>query len=148
MTATTAGLMLAAATLLSEDAATLTAGGLVAAKTIPAAPAIAWVAFGIWVGDLGLFGLGRLARRVAAVERWLNRRWSREQVAAMQGRLNRGAAIAIIGSRFLPGTRVLLYVAAGALNVRIATFAVSAAVGCLAWTAIIVSSMRSLGSLW
>ena len=41
----------------------------------------------------------------------------REQIAAMEGRLNRGAAFAVLCSRFLPGTRVLLYVAAGALNV-------------------------------
>ena len=126
MTTSTAGVMLAAATLVSEDAATLTAGALVAARTIPAATAIAWVALGIWIGDLGLFGLGRVARRVPAAQRWIDRRWSREQVHAMGGRLNRGAAIAILGSRFLPGTRVLLYVAAGALHVRVSTFAISA----------------------
>jgi membrane protein DedA with SNARE-associated domain len=148
MMGSTTGLMLAAATLLSEDAATLTAGALVAARTISATTAITWVTLGIWVGDLGLFGLGRLARRLPAAQRWIERRWPREQVEAIEQRLNGGAMIAIIGSRFLPGTRVLLYVAAGAMKVRTVTFAISAAIACLAWTFVIVSSMRSLGSLW
>jgi membrane protein DedA with SNARE-associated domain len=143
-----AGAMLAAATLFSEDAATLTAAALVAAQAMPAATAIAWVALGIWIGDLGLFGLGRLARRVPAVQRRIDRRWSRQQITAMESRLNRGAAAAIAGSRFLPGTRVLLYVAAGALNVRIATFAISAAIAGVSWTLIIVLSFGSLGKLW
>ena len=148
MSASAAGVMLAVATLLSEDTATLTAGVLVAARTIPAATAIAWVALGIWVGDLGLFGLGRLARRIPVVQRRIDRRWSREQIDAMEIRLNRSAAFAILGSRFLPGTRVLLYVAAGVLNVRAATFAISAAIACLTWTAIVVTSVKSLGALW
>jgi membrane protein DedA with SNARE-associated domain len=143
-----AGAMLAAATLVSEDAATLMAGALVAAQAMPAPTAIAWVAVGIWIGDLGLFGMGRLARRVPAVQRWIERRWSRQQITAMESRLKRGAAAAIVGSRFLPGTRVLLYVAAGVLNVRTATFAISAACACVSWTVIIVLSLGSLGKLW
>jgi membrane protein DedA with SNARE-associated domain len=143
-----AGAMLAAATLISEDAATLTAGALVAAKTIPAATAIVGVALGIWVGDLGLFGIGRLAGRVPIVARWVDRRWSRDQIRGMERRFNRGAAVAILGSRFLPGTRVLLYVAAGAFQVSALTFVTSAAVASIAWTVIVVSSVGSLGAWW
>jgi membrane protein DedA with SNARE-associated domain len=143
-----AGAMLAAATLISEDAATLAAGALVAAKTIPVATAIAGVALGIWVGDVGLFGIGRLAGRVPIVARWVDRRWSRDHVRGMERRFYRGAAIAILGSRFLPGTRVLLYVAAGALQVRASTFVMSAAVGSMAWTVIVVFSVGSLGAWW
>jgi membrane protein DedA with SNARE-associated domain len=140
-----AGAILAVATLVSEDAATLTAGALVAANTMSATTATAWVAFGIWVGDLGLFAIGRVARRVPAVAQWVDRRWSLEQVTLTEARLNRGAPLAILGSRFLPGTRVALYVAAGLLHVRAVTFVVSAAVASIVWTFTVVSAIGSLG---
>jgi membrane protein DedA with SNARE-associated domain len=148
MTMLAAGAMLAAATLVSEDAATLTAGALVAANAIGAKWAIASVAFGIWVGDLGLFAAGRLARRIPAVARWVDRRWSLEQVRSMEARFSRGAPLAILGSRFMPGTRVVLYVAAGLLHVRTSTFAIAAAAASLVWTMTIVSAVGWLGVLW
>jgi membrane protein DedA with SNARE-associated domain len=146
MNALAAGAALAVGTLVSEDAATLAAGVLVAAKTIPAATAIASVALGIWVGDLGLFGIGRFARRLPIVARWVDRRWSRDRIQGMERRFNRGAAVAILGSRFLPGTRVLLYVAAGALEVSTVTFVTSAALAALAWTLLVVLSVGALGA--
>jgi membrane protein DedA with SNARE-associated domain len=139
-------LMLAAATLLSEDAATVAAGTLVAVQSMSATAAVSAVAFGIWAGDLGLFAIGRLARRSAAVARWVDRRWSLDRVKAMEARFNRGAALAILGSRFLPGTRVVLYVAAGLLHVRTATFAISAAAACLVWTFTIVTAIGAMGA--
>ena len=145
MTLLAVGAMLAAATLVSEDAATLTAGALVAARTIAPEWAIASVALGIWAGDLGLFAIGRLARRIPAVTRWVDRRWSLEQVQSMEARFARGAPAAILGSRFMPGTRVLLYVAAGMLQVRALTFAISAGLGAVAWTGIVVTAIGSMG---
>jgi membrane protein DedA with SNARE-associated domain len=143
-----AGAMLAASTLLSEDAATVAAGALVAGDTLSLPSAIAWVAFGIWAGDLGLFGIGRLARRIPMVTQWVDHRWSLHEVRAMEVRFNRGVPIAILGSRFLPGTRVLLYVAAGLLHVRASTFAITAAVASLAWTTMIVAAIATLGAFW
>ena len=142
------GLMLAAATLLSEDAATVAAGALVAVKSMPATAAIVAVAFGIWAGDLGLFAIGRLARRSAVVAGWVDRRWSVDRVTAMEVRFSRGVPLAILGSRFLPGTRVVLYVAAGLLHVRASTFAISTAVACLVWTMTVVTAIGSLGGQW
>lgn len=144
----TAGLMLAAATLLSEDAATLAAGALVAAQNMSATNAVAWVALGIWLGDVGLFAIGRLARRLPPVARWVDRRWTLDQVKSMEARLSRGVPLAIAGSRFLPGTRVALYVTAGVLNVRIATFALAAGAASVVWTTVVVTAVGSLGPLW
>ncbi|HEX8027099.1 MAG TPA: VTT domain-containing protein [Vicinamibacterales bacterium] len=141
-----AGLLLACATLLSEDAATVTAGALVAVKQLHPATAIVWVAFGIFAGDLGLFAIGRTARRVPAVQKWVDRRWASETVRSVETRLNRGAALAILGSRFLPGTRVVLYVAAGLFRIPTATFAICAAVASIIWTSTIVMSLGALGA--
>jgi membrane protein DedA with SNARE-associated domain len=148
MTGFAAGAALAVGTLVSEDAATLAAGALVAAKTIPAATAIISVALGIWVGDLGLFGIGRLAGRVPIVARWVDRRWTPDQVQSMERRFHRGAAAAILGSRFLPGTRVLLYIAAGAFKVSALTFVTSAAVASFSWAVVVVFSVGSVGAWW
>lgn len=139
-----AGLMLACATLVSEDAATLTAGALVAAAKIDVVSAIVWVAFGIWAGDVGLFAIGRIARRAPAIQRWVDRRWPADRVRAMETRLSGSAAFAILGSRFLPGTRVVLYVAAGLMQVPIPTFLICAAGASLLWTATIVTAIGAL----
>jgi membrane protein DedA with SNARE-associated domain len=144
---TIAGLLLAGATLISEDAATVTAGTLVAVKQMHPATAIIWVAFGIWAGDLGLFAIGRAARHVPAIARWVERRWPLERVQAVEARLNHGAPLAILGSRFLPGTRVVLYVAAGLFRVPISTFAICAAAASFVWTSTIVMTIGALGGL-
>jgi membrane protein DedA with SNARE-associated domain len=141
------GVMLAGATLISEDAATVAAGSLVALKQMPPAAAVFWVATGIWIGDLALFAIGRSARRWRPVERWVARRWSPDRLSGMEGRINRSAALAILGSRFMPGTRVVLYVAAGLLHVRLSTFALSAAVASLVWTSTIVTAIGAVGRL-
>lgn len=143
-----AGVMLAAATLVSEDAATLAGGAMVAAQGMSAASAVLWLTIGIWVGDLALFGIGRLARRFAPAARWVDRRWSREQIRSVESRFERGAAMAIVTSRFLPGTRVLLYVASGVLQVRALTFAMSAAAAALVWTSSVVAAVGSVGAWW
>ena len=142
-----AGVMLAAATLVSEDAATLTAGALVATQVVSPAVAIGAVAAGIWIGDLALFGLGRLARRTTMAQRFVDRRWTAQQVNSIAARVNGGAVAAILGSRFMPGTRVLVYVAAGLLQVRLLTFAVVAALAALMWTTAIVITVGSMGAL-
>jgi membrane protein DedA with SNARE-associated domain len=143
-----AGAMLAAATLVSEDAATLAGGAMVAARSMSAGAAILWLTLGIWVGDLALFGLGRLARRFAPAARWVNRRWSHDQIRSVESRVERSAAMAIVASRFLPGTRVLLYVASGILHVRPLTFALSAAAAALVWTSSVVTAVGSIGAWW
>ena len=143
-----AGVMLAAATLVSEDAATLAGGAMVAARGMSPVSAILWLTMGIWVGDLALFGLGRLARRFAPAARWVDRRWSHEQIRRVESRFERGAVLAILVSRFLPGTRVLLYVASGVLHVRALTFALSAAAAALVWTSSVVAAIGSVGAWW
>ena len=142
------GVALAVATLVSEDAATLAGGALVAAQGMPAASAIAWLTLGIWSGDVGLFAIGRLARRCPPLARWVDHRWSSEQIREVELRFDRGAACVIIASRFLPGTRVLLYVASGVLRVRTLTFAASAAFAALIWTTSVVAAIGSIGAWW
>jgi len=132
-----------ASTLVSEDAALAGAALLARSGTLPAPAAAAAVALGIWVGDVGLFMAGRLARRWPPVSRWVDRRWPASRLAAMGVRLNRGAAAAILLSRVTPGSRLPLYVAAGVLSMRPSLFAAWTALGSIGWSATIV-----LGISW
>jgi membrane protein DedA with SNARE-associated domain len=131
-------LSLAAATLVSEDATTLSAALLVRTDSLDASEAIAAVALGIWIGDLGLFAIGRLASRIGIINRWMSRRWTADEIATAATRFQRGVLLAILASRFLPGSRVPLYVAAGAARVRAAVFVIATALAAVDWTTAVV----------
>jgi membrane protein DedA with SNARE-associated domain len=132
---------LAAATLVSEDATAIGAGVLARNGEVSAATATLAVAAGIWMGDVGLFVLGRIARRWRPVARWVDRRWSAADLRARAARLDRGAPAAILLSRMVPGSRVPLYVAAGILPVRAAVFIVCTGVAAALWTTAIVAGL-------
>ncbi|MCH2063198.1 MAG: VTT domain-containing protein [Roseibacillus sp.] len=130
-------LVLVFATLASEDL-TCIAGGILAANgVIPFAGASCACALGIWLGDLGLYGLGVLADRSRRNWRWLNR-LARPSVI-LRGRqvFERHGVKWIFLSRFLPGTRVPSYVAAGAVRWSFRKFALALALASLVWTPIL-----------
>jgi membrane protein DedA with SNARE-associated domain len=134
---------LAVGTLISEDTALMGAAGLARAGVLSPLAAGAAVALGIWVGDLGLFLAGRFASRWPLLARYVDRRWPRSELQALAARLERRAGWAILLSRVLPGTRVPLYVAAGAFRLRLGVFLGCTAVAVTLWTAAIV-----LGAQW
>lgn len=135
---------LALGTLVSEDAALAGAGGLARTGTLSPLAAGLAVAMGIWVGDVLLFAAGRLAAHSAPIARFVERRWPPTELQSLATRLERQAGWAILLSRALPGTRVPLYVAAGALRLRIAVFLASSAAAVAVWTAAIVGGMQWL----
>ncbi len=123
-------LTLAAGTLVSEDLAAVAAGFLVADGGLPLAPAVIAVWAGIWAGDVALWLGGRLFRTTR-----------RDHL------VTRHPATAIITSRFLPGTRLAVYVAAGAAGVPFATFAGWSALATAVWTPLLVGSAAIFGSV-
>jgi membrane protein DedA with SNARE-associated domain len=128
--------MLAAGTLISEDGTALTAGLLASegALTITAATLAVWL--GIWTGDLGLWLAGRLMPGVLQLS--TNQR--------LTDAFARGAGFAIVTSRFLPGTRLAVYLAAGAGGVRLRTFAAWSALATAVWTPLIVGLAAIFGT--
>ncbi len=130
-------LVMVFATLASEDL-TCIAGGILAANgAIPFVGASCACALGIWLGDLGLYGLGVLADRSRRNWRWLNR-LARPSVI-MRGRqlFERHGVKWIFLSRFLPGTRVPSYLAAGVVRWSFRKFALALALASLLWTPIL-----------
>ncbi|WP_419191286.1 alpha/beta fold hydrolase [Saltatorellus ferox] len=130
--------LLAVATFVSEDLACIAAGLLVADGRIGFVAASLACFVGIFVGDIGLYLLGRTFGRPALRRRPF--RWfvSDEAVErASQWFESKGIGVIFL-SRFTPGLRLPTYVAAGVLRTRFATFALFFAVAGLLWTPALV----------
>jgi membrane protein DedA with SNARE-associated domain len=136
-----AGAGIAVATLVSEDLSALAAGLLAGQNRITLTTAMVSASLGIYLGDLGLFAAGRLARRIP---------WLRSQLDAALRRggddLPRLGWRGVVLSRFLPGSRLPLYVAAGYAGTPPHAFAAWTAVATLLWTPLIVAGAAILGT--
>jgi membrane protein DedA with SNARE-associated domain len=138
-------LVLILGTLGSEDLTCVTAGQLVARGEMPWTAAVAGCFIGIYLGDLGLWLLGRvLGRRVLTIG-WVARRLPLASVDQLGDWFDRNAAGAIFASRFLPGTRVPLYLAAGTLGRSGARFVLWTLVAAAIWTPAVVLAAALFG---
>jgi membrane protein DedA with SNARE-associated domain len=101
--------VLVVATFVSEDMTCIAAGLLVAAGRCDWLPAVTACLIGIAVGDAGVWLVGR----AAAGRAWVKRRFPEARRADLTDWFGRhGGKVALV-SRFLPGTRVPLLLAAG-----------------------------------
>jgi membrane protein DedA with SNARE-associated domain len=132
-------------TFISEDVACVTAGLLIQRGELSLSSGIAACTLGIFIGDVGLWGAGRIFGSAALAWPWIARRLDRARAQELRGWLERHAAVAIVGSRFLPGTRLPLYVIAGLLELPALIFGVWALVGALLWTPLVVLLTARLG---
>jgi membrane protein DedA with SNARE-associated domain len=132
-------------TFVSEDLACITAGLLIQRGELGASAGIAACAIGIFVGDLGLWGAGRLCGRAAFAWPWMARHFRHHRLTDLRSWLKRHAAGAIVASRFLPGTRLPLYVVAGFVKLPCPVFMAWSLVGVLLWTPTLVLLTAGLG---
>ena len=139
------GLVIALATLVSEDAACIATGLLIQRGEIGLTGGILACVAGIYLGDLGLWGLGRIFGSAVLRWPWAARRFSHRAVQDARDWLVRHAAGAIVGSRFLPGTRFALYVMAGVLGLPAVVFATWSLIAAFLWTPVLVLLSASLG---
>lgn len=132
--------------LVSEDAATLAAAFLAASGMLE--PSLAWgAAFtGIWVGDLGLYGLGVLGSRGAL--RWprLARHAGPERIARGRRWFRDQGPWALVFCRFVPGTRLPTYLAAGAMRYPPGRFALLTGLLAAVWISGVFVLVHILGA--
>ena len=136
---------LALATFLSEDLACISAGVLVAEGRISFLVATISCFVGIFVGDILLFLAGRYIGRAAlgrAPFRWFMRA---ESLQTSSDWLARNGAVAIWASRFVPGTRLPTYFAAGVLHTSAKKFVGYFVAAAAVWTPLIVGFSAGLG---
>lgn len=136
---------IALATFASEDLACLTAGLLVARGLIPLPAGILASFAGIWLGDMALYAAGRYGG--GWVVRRAPLRWVMNERSLDRGReflLRRGGA-AIFMSRFTPGMRLPLYVAAGIVKFSAWKLGCWFFLAGIAWTVPVVSAAAYFG---
>jgi membrane protein DedA with SNARE-associated domain len=138
-------LTLAAGTLVSEDLTCIAAGQFAARGVIHPLVAVGGCFAGIYLGDFGLWLIGRVLGRRVIEWRWLARRLPESKLDRLRDWFDHNAAGAIVAARFLPGTRLPLYVAAGTLGRRGLPFAAWTFVAALVWTPLLVGFTALFG---
>lgn len=139
-------LLLAFATFVSEDLTCIGAGLLIAQGRLALMPGILACFIGIFVGDLLLYAagryIGRPVLRVPPLRWWV----SRESVEASAAWFERRGALVIGLGRFVPGTRLPTYLAAGILRVPFLRCSFYFLVAAAIWTPLLVGGAVLTGA--
>ena len=130
------------ATFIYEDGATLLAATLSASGSLDPRIGLLTTVLGIWVGDMALYGLGASFGRRTAQSRWLQKYLRPESLAKAEGWFARNGLLALVMSRAIPGSRLPLYVAAGALRLPVRLFAKTTAFCSAVWVSAIFAIWR------
>jgi len=135
------GLLAALATFVLEDPTTVGSGLLVAAGKMSFWTALIGVSAGIAIGDVGLYGVGRVLG-----PRTLERGWVRpDRFERARGWFRRNLVLAMVVSRFVPGMRLPTYLAAGVLRAPLVRFVGIAVAASIAWTFLLLRLTVALG---
>lgn len=132
-------LLLALATLVSEDLTCISAGVMVAEGRIGFLFGTLACLVGIFIGDLLLFLAGRVIGRPALSRpplKWFVRE---SDVARGSQWFRRRGMAAIAISRFMPGTRLPTYFAAGLLDTSFLKFAFYFLIAAAVWTPLLIA---------
>ena len=120
-------------TFILEDAATVIAAMQVSDGKLGWHLALASLYLGIVLGDLGLYGLGRLAALFPPLLRFVHVNRRRRGQEWLKSRLFR----VVFVSRFIPGARLPTYTACGFLGADFLRFATAAVVATSIWTSLL-----------
>ena len=141
------GLQIVLATHLSEDLTCISAGILAGQNYISVYLAFIACTVGILVADSLLYFIGRWAGR-PALQKWPLRWWIKPKAVdkAAHWFEARGSFVVIL-SRFLPGSRVPVFVSAGILAMPFAKFFWLIFFSSLVWTPVRIGLAMLLGEL-
>jgi membrane protein DedA with SNARE-associated domain len=133
-------------TFVLEDAATVLVAMWAETGGIAISLALVSLYSGIVLGDLGLYGLGRLPARLPALYRAVGELRVR-QGQAWLGQRRRRVFTVVFVSRFLPGMRLPTFMACGFLAADFRQFAMAAIVATLIWTSLLFGISLRIGKL-
>ena len=137
--------LLALATLVTEDLSCIMAGLMVSRGALPFFPATLGCLLGIFIGDMLLYAAGRFLGKPAlkyAPLRWI---LSAERVQASEAFFRRQGPSLIFGTRFVPGTRLPTYFASGMFKAPFLEFAGWFLLAAALWTPMLVALSMWLG---
>jgi membrane protein DedA with SNARE-associated domain len=130
------------ASFVYEDGATLLAATLSASGRLDPRIGLLTAFLGIWIGDIGLYGLGSVFGRRTTQSRWLQNYLRPESMAKAESWFSKHGSLALVMSRAIPGSRLPLYVAAGALRLPIRLFARITGICSAVWVSAIFAIWR------
>jgi membrane protein DedA with SNARE-associated domain len=126
-------------TFILEDAATVIAAMQAEDGAVSIALALGSLYAGIVLGDLGLYGLGRLSAHIP----WVASRLPPHRHAAVRAWISGRIFKVVLISRFLPGMRLPTYTTCGFVGADLRQFTLAAITATAAWTSLLfVVSLR------
>lgn len=128
-------------TFILEDAATVAAAMQVEQGALPVPVALGALYVGIVLGDLGLYGLGRLSARIG----WLRRRLPPHRQEAVRAWISGRVFKVVLVSRFLPGLRLPTYTTCGFVKADLRQFTLAAVVATTCWTSLLFAASLRVG---
>src|SRR5205809_6438527 len=131
---------------VSEDAATISSALSIFGGPISWPLGFAACFTGIWLGDLGLYSLARCLGKPILQSRWIAPFADADAVERYEQRFNRHGSLTLLASRFVPGTRLPTYLAAGLLSMPLTRFALVTAMAAVLWIGGIFGIAKLLGS--
>jgi len=138
-------LVIAAATLVSEDL-TCIGAGLLAARGVIDLPLAIFASFaGILIGDILLFLAGKYLGRPALKHPPLKWMIKEDDVTRSSRWFAAKGPVIIIASRFLPGSRLPTYFSAGVLDTSFWRFTLYFSVAAALWTPLLVGLSAIIG---
>lgn len=125
-------------TFILEDPTSIGVGLLIRDGLLDPFVGVLATFLGIFIGDIGLYMLGAVAGKRALRWRPIARRLPAHHLEALGRWFDRNGWSAVLASRFLPGTRFPLYVAAGIVGTKRSRFALWTFLAVLIWTPVII----------
>src|SRR5881396_1169950 len=98
---------------ISEDAATISSALSIFGGPLSWPLGFAACFAGIWLGDLSLYSLARCLGTPILRSRWIARFADADAIERCQEKFNQHGLLTLLTSRFVPGTRLPTYLAAG-----------------------------------
>src|SRR5215472_11489780 len=126
---------------VSEDGATITAATLAASNVLDVRLAFLSTFAGLWLGDFGVYAAARWTGPAIRQHRWF-RTWFAKTSSNDSSPNREKMQWTLALSRFLPGTRLPAYIAAGFAQMPVASFAMVTATSAMAWVALLFFSIR------
>ena len=118
---------------MTEEWAAIGVLGLARAGQIPWGVSVAALFCGTMAGNLLVFALGRFAEREALRWKPFRRLETSGKLASMHANVERRGWMVVVLSRFVPGTRIPVYLLAGILEMRWSVFALALSASTLVW---------------
>jgi len=131
---------------VSEDAATVSSALSIFGGPISWPLGFSACFVGIWLGDLGLYSLARCLGKTILQTNWVARFADAAAIESCQKKFNQRGSVALFVSRFVPGTRLPTYLAAGLLSMPPVRFALITGLAALLWIGGIFAIVKLLGS--